>query len=471
MGYSKEKASKFTHQYIIKNEFVQDFLQRCEKVSYNDTIKADYDNKTTTLQDITDKISTGIKWIVTADGGYQEINISDKFPSHKLCYYNVGILTFATADLFSLDKQQIINPDDLGKLKNLETFSFVVPMQNIKLQGYDFNTSVRKAIFEIFRDNQLGDKEEDFRNSLLNTIKWLIFREYSDKNGQMQITCPNPYCNERLTFTRRTDNYLDEKNDFIQCSCGNVAYITDCFELHDLVDDISGAGKIASYIMSAFEMVLLLCMFRFFMENNSQKTLSEILFIKDGSLALFSRLDDFAFKVVRPFMQFMYEKSLRENVSYINFVGLDKSGIFVEHLKNTESKIYNIYKTSSVVLPDLKYIEHFIVGKSTESVFGENTYFGIKMFVKKDENLSFVLDVAVPFGLDTAYKDYIKSPKISDFLCLKSILEILFRLKCDLYQNATPMAFVPIALINKLVSISNVPSRKILTIFSKDKIQ
>ena len=30
MGYSKEKASKFTHQYIIKNEFVQDFLQKCE---------------------------------------------------------------------------------------------------------------------------------------------------------------------------------------------------------------------------------------------------------------------------------------------------------------------------------------------------------------------------------------------------------------------------------------------------------
>lgn len=465
MGYSKEKASKFTHQYIIKNEFVQDFLQRCEKVSYNDTIKADYDNKTTMLQDITDKISTGIKWIVTADGGYQEINISDKFPSHKLCYYNVGILTFATADLFSLDKQQIINPDDLGKLKNLETFSFVVPMQNIKLKGCDFKTSVRKAIFEIFKDNKLSGKEGNVKYSLLNTIKWLIFREYSDKTGQMQITCP--HCDERLTFKKQTDNYLDEKNDFIKChSCGQIAYITDCFELHDLVDEINGASLIASYIMSAFEIVLFLCMFRFFIESGNEKILSEILFIKDGSLALFSRLDDFAFKVVRPFMQFMYEKSLEDNVSYINFVGLDKSGIFVEHLKNTESKITK----TSIVLPDLAYIKRFITGEN-QSVFGENTYFGIKMFVKKDENLSFVLDVAVPFGLDTAYKDYIKSPKISDFLCLKSILEILFKLKCDLYQNSAPMAFVPIALINKLVSISNIPSRKILTIFSKDKIQ
>ena len=471
MGYSKEKASKTGHQHIIQNVLVQEFLSKCEKIGYDDIPDLEYEGKTTLLQDINDKISVDIKWIITADGGYQEVNINKNFPSHTLCFYNVGILAFQAKDLFTLEHQQTIDPDDLGKLKEPRMFSFVVPMQNIKLQGYDFNTSVRKAIFEIFRDSQLGDKEEDSRNSLLNTIKWLIFREYSDQNGQMQITCPNPYCNERLTFTRRTDNYLDENNDFIQCSCGNVAYITDCFELHDLVDDISGAGKIASYIMSAFEMVLLLCMFRFFMENNSQKTLSEILFIKDGSLALFSRLDDFAFKVVRPFMQFMYEKSLRENVSYINFVGLDKSGIFVEHLKNTESKIYNLYKTSSVVLPDLKYIEHFIAGKSTESVFGENTYFGIKMFVKKDENLSFVLDVAVPFGLDTAYKDYIKSPKISDFLCLKSILEILFKLKCDLYQNSAPMAFVPIALINKLVSISNIPSRKILTIFSKDKIQ
>lgn len=51
------------------------------------------------------------------------------------------------------------------------------------------------------------------------------------------------------------------------------------------------------------------------------------------------------------------------------------------------------------------------------------------------------------------------------------MLNILFKLKCDLYQNSAPMAFVPIALINKLVSISNVPSKKILTIFSKDKIR
>lgn len=93
------------------------------------------------------------------------------------------------------------------------------------------------------------------------------------------------------------------------------------------------------------------------------------------------------------------------------------------------------------------------------------------MLVRGDENLSFVLDMAVPFGLSDSYKEYIKNPKIDDFLSLKSILNILFKLKCDLYQNSAPMAFVPIALINKLVSISNVPSKKILSLFAKDNIK
>ena len=176
---------------------------------------------------------------------------------------------------------------------------------------------------------------------------------------------------------------------------------------------------------------------------------------------MFSRLDDFAFKVVRPFIQFLYAKSLNENISYINLVGLDKSGMFVEHLKSIESKI----PLGSILLPNLDYMRKYITGNNT-SVFGENTYFGIKMFVRKEKELSFVLDVAIPFDESIIYKDYIKQPKIEDFLSLNNILEVLFRLKCDLYEKS----FIPIAMVNKLVSLSNIPSKKILTIDRKSVV-
>lgn len=473
MGYVKEKAAKFNHQYIIENELVKDFLAKCDKVGYDTPIEQDYKNETSDISRLQDKIPSHIKRIITADGGYQEIIIDDNFPSYKLCYYSVGLLTFSVADLFGLEQQQTINPDDLGNLKNLDRFAFVVPMQNLKLKGYDFKRSIRKTIFEIFKDNKLSGKNGDSRDSLLNTIKWLIFREYSDKKGSMSVSCANIECREIHCFKRQTDNYLDDKNDFIKCNCGEIVYITDCFQLHDLVDEVNGAGAITSYIMSVFEVVLLLAIFRYLFEIQNEKTLSEILFIKDGSLALYSKLDDFAFKSIRPFMQFLYDKSLKDNICYINFVGLEKSGYFVEHLKHLENhkNPQGAFKSNAIILPNLAYIKRYITGDN-QSVFGLKTYFGIKMFVKKDKDLCFVLDMAVPYGLDVQkdsvkqYEEYIRNSKINDFLNLKSILDILFRLKCDLYETS----FIPIAMINKLISLSNVPSKKILSIFTKDNI-
>lgn len=465
MAYFNEKASKINHQYIIENPKVKDYLAKCEKIGQNLPLEVDSQSFTLPILNIQNKFSSCIERVITIDGGYQEVNINDNFPSQKLCYYNIGILMFSVEDLKAVERQQTINPSDIGKLENLERFNFVIPTQNIRLENEDFITTFRKTFYEeVFLKNYLS--ENDSNSSFIHTIKWLIFKEYldSDSKGKGSIKFACPCCGEIQIFQKQTPNYLDEKNNFMRCKnkkCENIIYITDCFDLHTLIDEINGAALIESYIMSAFEVVLMLSMFRFLFEENAIQWLPKILFIKDGPLALFSRLDDFAFKVVRPFVQFLYSKSLNENKSYINLVGLDKSGMFVEHLKNIESKI----PLESILLPNLDYMKNYITGNNA-SVFGENTYFGIKMFVRKEKNLSFVLDVAIPFDESITYKDYIKQPKIEDFLSLNNILEVLFRLKCDLYEKS----FIPIAMVNKLVSLSNIPSKKILTIFSRDKL-
>ena len=455
MAYFNEKASKINHQYIIENPKVKDYLAKCEKIGQNLPLEVDSQSLTFPILNMQDKFSSCIERVITIDGGYQEVNISENFPSQKLCYYNIGILMFSVEDLKAVERQQTINPSDIGKLENLERFNFVIPTQNIRLKNEDFITTFRKTLYEeIFLKNYLSEGNE--KSSFIHTIKWLIFKEYldSDSRGKGSIKFACPCCGEIQIFQKQTPDYLDEKNNFMRCKnkkCENIIYITDCFDLHTLIDEINGATLIESYIMSAFEVVLMFSMFRFLFEENTIQWLPKILFIKDGPLALFSRLDDFAFKVVRPFIQFLYAKSLNENISYINLVGLDKSGMFVEHLKSIESKI----PLGSILLPNLDYMRKYITGNNT-SVFGENTYFGIKMFVRKEKELSFVLDVA----------DYIKQPKIEDFLSLNNILEVLFRLKCDLYEKS----FIPIAMVNKLVSLSNIPSKKILTIFSQEKL-
>ncbi|WP_394909172.1 DNA double-strand break repair nuclease NurA [uncultured Helicobacter sp.] len=474
MAYNKEKASKINYLHLIQNDTIRKYLSRCDRKKF--PLQEDIHKCNIPINNIKNKHKVPLEYIIAVDGGYQEVCIDENFPSSKLCYYNIGIVNTKIKELESLEKDKIINPNLINKIEeNSQIFGFVIPMQNICLQEQDFTDTVRKTIFEIFANNALSleklfknhkdkpleSRQSTEKDSFINTIKWLVFKEYENSDSFIEFACPQ--CKAMQRFTKQTQNYTDEKNDFIVCNkCGEAIYITDCFDLHTLVDEINGATLIQSYIMSVFEIVLMLSMFRFFFENNALYWLERILFIKDGPLALFSRLDDFVFKIVRPFLQFLYEKSLQDGKSYTNIVGLDKSGMFVEHFLHIESKI----SENSLILPNLDYMRKYITGNNA-SVFGENTYFGIKIFVKKDDNLSFLLDLAVPFSRNIQYKDYIKNPSIEDFLALKAILEVLCKLKCDLYAKS----FIPIAMINKLVSLSNVPSKKILTLFSQDVLR
>ena len=155
MAYINEKASKINHQYIIENQKIKDYLLLCDRVESHIPLEIDSNNTRIELNTITDKIQTSIERVITIDGGYQEVNINDKFPSQKLCYYSVGIITFSIKDLEELEETKTINPDDIGKLENLERFTFVVTMQNIRRKEKDFTTTIRETLFEVFRDNSL----------------------------------------------------------------------------------------------------------------------------------------------------------------------------------------------------------------------------------------------------------------------------------------------------------------------------
>jgi len=62
--------------------------------------------------------------------------------------------------------------------------------------------------------------------------------------------------------------------------------------------------------------------------------------------------------------------------------------------------------------------------------------------------------------------EYKAAPKTSDIPGLFRILSILSRLRCSMYENA----LLPIALVNKLVSLSDFPSQRILTTFAQSNM-
>ncbi|WP_240329598.1 DNA double-strand break repair nuclease NurA [Helicobacter suis] len=316
MGYPGERASKINHREIVESEEVRAYLARCEKIPPRIDI-LNFDDTCIELSQINNQLDSHIERVVVVDGSCAEVPINQEFPSYKLCYYIIGICTFPLKNLETLENKPTIDHLDIKELENYERFTFVMPMQNIRLEEKDFTTTFRETLYEIFKENGLNEGEY----SLLDTLKWLVFQEYSSKKGSIKISCW--HCEYLNNFSKQIEPYQNNQNDFQCCpNCQEKVYITDYLALHTLIDEARGATGAQSYIMSVCEVVLMLSMFRYlFEEKQNTQWLPKILFIKDGPLVLFSRLDNFASETVRPFLQFLYERSLKEHAAIL--IGLD----------------------------------------------------------------------------------------------------------------------------------------------------
>jgi len=478
MAYNNEKASKFAYHTIINDPMVKDYLSKCFIPDIESITTEEIENFSIPLEEINDISKTDIKKLIAIDGGYQIVSINTNYPSAKIAYYSAGVLSF-NLDLFEdINQQLTVDPNDIVNLKKLHKQNFQLPLQNLKLIGETFVDSTRKTIFNIFETRSLFEKKEensslDIDTILIDTIKWLVFEEYrnDDKKGKgtFTINCPNPNCDNKIHFRKINEDYKD-KNDKLLCkSCHDkgirtVIYLTDVFEMHEIVDEIQGAGAITSTLLNVFEIILLFTVFRFSFEKHNIDIMSKYIFLKDGSLAIFSKNNRFSGDKIFKFISFMYEESIKKEKNLMNIVGLDKSGYFMEHLKNIEPRLLDRH----LFVPNLEYIQNNIIGDKT--IFGLGSYFGFKFIYKHNNKLSFVFDIPMPVSFqkssDTAYIDFIKKPIIKKFINLKVILNILIELKCDIYEKS----FIPIVLINKQVSVSEKPGRKLLTLFTKEEL-
>jgi hypothetical protein len=139
-------------------------------------------------------------------------------------------------------------------------------------------------------------------------------------------------------------------------------------------------------------------------------------------------------------------------------VGLEKSGTFVEHADEISDRL----KPGEILLLDNDYIYRYIIpGKADpQKPYARTSYYGGKLIYKSRDDRVYVVTIPV--------KDekVVLNPNRSDFPNIDVILLNVENLKCDMYDSA----LIPVALVNKLVSLANHPSSVILEKFAKVRI-
>lgn len=428
-----EYASKINHSEIIKSAEIEHFFESYQTVELDlgkHIMPKGYDIKYGNPKNI--------KHIFAIDGSYKEIFTNKQFPSVSIAFFNIGVLSLAMMDYDSIADSKLIDPSNLKKLKEVSKISFVIPTNNIvRKDGTSFVDSVRTCIHNIFSDKKHSSLKI---NSLNSVLEWIIFEEWNNHKDQIEISCPNEECEHKVIFNK--GEYEKE------CPlCGKKVFLTDFLKLDKLITEPNGASGIVSFLCNTVEQLYIAEIIKYFLDVKPS-ALSEIVIIKDGSLAFFSK----TFKLCahyRNLFSYMVEKAIP-----LYLVGLEKSGTFVEHAIFIRDKL----KEGKYYIFNEDYIKKYVEPSQSASIYGSNTYYGKKVMYKTEAGD--VLIAVLPV------KEYGAELGADDLIGAEVCLQTLSKLRCNMYDNS----LVPIAIINKLVSIAELPSTNILEKFSKQSL-
>ncbi len=437
---SFERGSRISHSYIINDDDVKQYLHNCE-IPYE---SKDIELNSGLLYDIVYPDINSIEFIIAVDGESTTIPVKKSFPSSLITFFQFGSLFIKSSDLDEMEKKPFVSPSDINKLKKIEREKFVLPTKNVALKkGVDFRTTVREAIQEFFK------KEHSGKTSILETVYWFIFEGYnpsSVKNKYKLSQCPS--CGTKDIYLEKDE--MNVQNFSWTCThdkCKKEIFITDTFRLFEKVDNDAGATGIITYIESITESFFIIHTIKRLIEIQDG-LVDRFLFVKDGPLSFGGETANMH-KPMQALLTYL-SKSKK-----INLVGVETSGAFVDHAKQIVDKL----KPGQVFLFNNEHIYTYIqVGDHKQQQYGSTSYYSGKFIYKSLDERVYVLTLPVE-----NHNTYYNQPELSDLKNISEILMNVDKLRCDIYENA----LIPIAIANKLISLSNHPSSDILERFAK----
>lgn len=448
MGYGSkgrkpiERASKIAHVEIIKNPDVQAYVGRCILPSAPSPESLD-----SILTELGDVDTTATSAVIAVDGGFTETYVREEYPSAAIAFFTFGPLLFELTDLRALDQKRFIAPGDLARLKKIERYTLVLPTKGVRRKDQpSLSATIRRTIYEFFVTARGHDDDK-----LVTSLLWFLFRRWKrkpdDSIEQVIEHCPSGCGHGPVKFLHA------DPTERACPGCGQAVYLTDVFRLHERIDEELGAGGISAYVMTMLEQLVLVHLFHSILERLKPALMRNILFIKDGPLAFFGLVAPL-YRPMRELVEHLLSEPAGPTGPTLRLAGLEKSGAFVEHAAAIQERV----KPGSYMVIGDDYIRRHIVPGDAGATYGQNTYYGQKVLFRAPGGEMHVATIPA--------RSYIANPKPTDILHLEEILALIAELRCSMYDNS----LIPVALANKLVSLSDFPSQRILGTFAKSEL-
>jgi len=431
-----ERASKLGHLEVIRSPLVQKLCKNFEDPNCCAPMPTavSWQSLPTTGQEL--------RIIFSTDGSLQTIE-NPRPPFKAVAFVKTALLKLDQYAISRLDKETP-NPFAIRDLmKDSALFhSTAFPLRHVVVPGKTIYHAVREIIYESVRDQGLNNA---LNGAMMDTLKWLAYEKWDStpKTKLEEFGCP--HCNENVA----TLPFDQEKGNCPKCK-GEI-FITDMFGLHLNMQDDFAPNQLASDYMSASETLMIFTPIRYFWETNKE-ILNNCLMVKDGTLSLRATLAKLA-APIRRFFKYAKEKGIE-----VAMIGQEKSGMFFDHLQLIGAHA----PSGSIFIPNNDYIRGEIQHSNSSGVYGQDTNYGAKVFIKYNDYHKMIINV--PTG---ERGEFVQSPALRHLIGIEKIIATLPNILSNRYEGA----LLPIELANGVASLSTYPSAKALELFSIAAVQ
>ena len=413
MPYEGEFASGESLSNLLASKSVLDF---------QGTISVKDANEKHPLPDSVDGVRSPdhITRVIAIDGSVVSAPVRNGYPGAEAALLRIAAVVLDLEKIRHPDPGRIPRPREIREMERCNSLDEVLPGRNVTERDHPNDSPRRFFRRRIYR--ALNGPIEAGHESLLDTL-----RAITKDRPSSAIRCPVEDCSKHLSPTDRCSS--------CPCPRKEEIYPTDTLRLHERFDETGPNGQVFTLAQQAIEHLALVNILRYCEKAGNPTFIRDTAFIMDGPLALFG-MSAWLHVYVRNEIQRIHSRYARDHHPGILLIGVEKTGQFLEHLKQLDWSDRDgpgaILPNRTALAPSKDYIHEHIVNRPINAkAFGSQTYYGRKLLYKNrnGQHSAITTPIINSFGEDRNCTDTSAFPRLGE------VLNILDDLSTYLYED------------------------------------
>lgn len=364
--------------------------------------------------------------VTAIDGSTVGAAVRNGYPGAEAALMRIAAVVLDLQAIKNRDPNWIPRPSEIRNMEECNALDTVLPGCNVTERLYPDDSPQRFFRRTIYQTLQ-GSIEQG-HETLIDTLTAITANRPPQK-----VACPVEDCAKEVNNGQIIMPTTGESR--CPCSKRELLYQTDILGIHERFDDSGPNGQVYTLFQQVTEQLTLANILRYCEQAGNPAFIRDTSFIMDGPLAVFGSAAWLHTWMQRE-VERIHSRYIAANYPGVMLVGIEKTGHFIEHLKQLDRSDNHGPKqalpNATAFAPTAEYINrHILHHPAGSNAFGRQTYYGRKILYKNRNGQHSV--ITTPIVNDSGRDAESVAPEA--FPRLGEVLGIMDELATYLYED------------------------------------